>query len=344
MTAAQVGTGQLPLVQMTGVTKHFPIQRGVMRRTVGHVRAVDGVDMTIPSGSSMGLVGESGSGKSTLGRLMLRLIEPTSGTIMFEDSDVTRLKARSLRRIRRHMQMVFQDPYSSMDPRSSVGDSVAEPLRTQLGLRGRELDERVADLFRLVRLSPTYRGRYPNEFSGGQLQRIAVARALATNPKLVVCDEPVSSLDVSTKAEVINLLADLQDELGIAYLFIAHDLGVVRHVSDRIGVMYLGRLVEEGDAEAVYSSPKHPYTQALLSAIPVPDPVVQRSRTRIVLEGDLPSPANPPSGCHFHTRCPYVMDVCRAVDPPLAVTSDGTRVFCHLIPPTGAEVLVPPAP
>jgi oligopeptide transport system ATP-binding protein len=211
---------------------------------------------------------------------------------------------------------------------------VGEPLRTQLGLRGKELDARVCELFDLVGLSASYRGRYPHEFSGGQLQRLAVARSLATNPRLVICDEPVSSLDVSTRAEVINLLADLQDQLGITYLFIAHDLAVVRHVSDRIAVMYLGRIVEEGEAETVYTTPKHPYTEALLSAIPVPDPVAQRARKRIVLEGDLPSPANPPSGCHFHTRCSYVMDVCREIDPPVAVSADGTRVYCHLHPPT----------
>jgi oligopeptide transport system ATP-binding protein len=323
----------LPLARMEGITKHFPIKRGLMQRTVGHVRAVDGVDLSIGVGTSVGLVGESGSGKSTLGRLMLRLIEPTSGTVTFEDTDVTKLSGGALRRLRRHMQMVFQDPYSSMDPRSYVSDAVAEPLRSQLGMRGSELEDRVAELFRLVGLSPSYRGRFPHEFSGGQLQRLAVARALATNPRLVVCDEPVSSLDVSTRAEVINLLSDLQDQLGIAYLFIAHDLGVVRHVSDRIAVMYLGRLVEEGEAEAVYGDPKHPYTQALLSAIPVPDPVLQRGRARIVLQGELPSPANPPSGCHFHTRCIHVMDVCRSIDPPVSMMADGTRVYCHLHAP-----------
>ncbi len=323
-----------PLVTMTGVSKYFPIKTGLLQRTVGAVRAVDGVDLAIAAGTSVGLVGESGSGKSTLGRLLLRLIEPTSGTIDFDGTDITKLPSGELRRLRRRMQMVFQDPYSSMDPRSYVSDAVAEPLRSQLGMKGSELDDRVRELFRLVGLSPSYRGRFPHEFSGGQLQRLAVARALATNPSLVVCDEPVSSLDVSTRAEVINLLSDLQDQLGIAYLFIAHDLGVVRHVSDRIAVMYLGRLVEEGDAEAVYSTPMHPYTKALLSAIPVPDPVIQRSRTRIVLAGELPSPANPPSGCHFHTRCQQVMDVCRQVDPPLSITSNGSRVYCHLFPPT----------
>jgi oligopeptide/dipeptide ABC transporter ATP-binding protein len=331
-TTESGGAGDEALVRLRGVSKHFPIQRGILQRKVGAVQAVDGVDLDIPSGTSVGLVGESGSGKSTLGRVMLRLIEPTAGTVMFEHHDVTRLKGNDLRKLRRDMQMVFQDPYSSMDPRSHVGNSVAEPLRTHLGLSGSELDERVAQLFRMVGLSPNYRGRFPHEFSGGQLQRLAVARTLATNPKLVVCDEPVSSLDLSTRAEVINLLADLQERLGTAYLFIAHDLSIVRHVSHRIAVMYLGRIVEEGDSETVYTSPKHPYTQALLSAIPLPDPVAQRQRERIVLTGDLPSPANPPSGCRFHTRCRDVMEVCAVVDPPLSYTSDGTSVYCHLYP------------
>jgi len=227
--------------------------------------------------------------------------------------------------------MVFQDPYSSMDPRSTVADSVAEPLRTQLGLRGPQLDDRIVKLFGQVGLPASYRRRYPHEFSGGQLQRVAVARALAGDPRLVILDEPVSSLDVSTKAEIINLLADLQDELGVAYLLIGHDIAVVRHASHRIAVMYLGRIVEQGDADTVYNTPKHPYTQALLSAIPVPDPVRQRQRERVVLQGDLPSPANPPAGCRFHTRCPHVMDICHTVDPAVSVTADGTTVACHLV-------------
>ncbi|HEX5588103.1 MAG TPA: ABC transporter ATP-binding protein [Acidimicrobiia bacterium] len=344
--AAEIGdAGGDALVRMRGVTKHFPIHRGILQRKVGAVQAVDGVDLDIPAGTSVGLVGESGSGKSTLGRVMLRLIEPTAGTVMFEHHDVTRLKGNDLRKLRRDMQMVFQDPYSSMDPRAHVGNSVAEPLKTHLGMSGTELDERVAELFRMVGLSPNYRGRFPHEFSGGQLQRLAVARTLATNPKLVVCDEPVSSLDLSTRAEVINLLADLQERLGTAYLFIAHDLSIVRHVSHRIAVMYLGRIVEEGDAETVYTSPKHPYTQALLSAIPLPDPVAQRRRERIVLTGDLPSPANPPSGCRFHTRCREVMDVCAVEDPPLSFTADGVSVYCHLYPaaskPVAVELVAP---
>jgi oligopeptide/dipeptide ABC transporter ATP-binding protein len=318
------------LARVSGATKWFPIKRGVLKRTVGQIRAVDGVDLALTRGSTVGLVGESGSGKSTLGRTLLQLIEPTAGTIEFEGTNMTDLSTGELRRARRDMQMIFQDPYASMDPRAYVGDSVGEPLQTQLRLKGEALDRRVSALFEMVGLSATYRGRFPHEFSGGQLQRLAIARALATDPKLIVCDEAVSSLDVSTRAEVINLLADLQDQLDLTYLFISHDLSVVRHVSDRIAVMYLGRIVEEGDAETVYTDPKHPYSRALLSAIPVPDPPVQRIRERIVLEGDLPSPAAPPPGCHFHTRCPEVMDICRTVDPPQIITPDGVRVACHL--------------
>ena len=322
--------GDEALVQLTGVTKHFPVRRGVLQRVVAQIRAVDGVDLAIPSGGSLGVVGESGSGKSTLARCMLRLVEPTSGRVNFDGVDITSLGGSALRAIRRDMQMVFQDPYSSMDPRSTVGSSVAEPLKVHLDMNESERDDRVSELFEVVGLSPTYRSRFPREFSGGQLQRIAVARALATGPRLLVLDEPVSALDISTRAEVINLLADLQEEFNTTYLFIAHDLAVVRHVSDRIAVMYLGSIVEEGPAEEVYTRPQHPYTEALLSAIPVPDPRVERTRQRIVLEGDLPSPVNPPSGCHFHTRCPYVMEQCRTVDPPRTVTDGGTSVYCHL--------------
>ncbi|HMG44723.1 MAG TPA: ABC transporter ATP-binding protein [Acidimicrobiales bacterium] len=322
-----------PIVEARGLREHFPVERGLLQRVHGHVQAVDGVDLVIGPGQSIGLVGESGSGKSTLGRLITRLLEPTGGTLLFDGRDITHAPLRRVRPLRRHMQMVFQDPYSSLAPYSTVGESVAEPLRTHLRMRGKELDDRVDELLRTVRLSPSYRSRYPHEFSGGQLQRISVARALATSPKLIILDEPVSSLDVSTQAEVINLLSDLRREVDVAYLFIAHDLSVVRHVSDQTAVMYLGRIVELGPTESVHTAPLHPYTQALLSAVPVPDPVVQRSRERIVLQGDIPSPIDPPSGCRFHTRCLHVMDVCRRVDPPPAVMSDGTTVFCHLHPP-----------
>ena len=323
-----------PLIEARGLQEHFPIERGFLRRIHGYVHAVDGVDLDIRSGESVGLVGESGSGKSTLARLITRLIEPTAGTLTFDGEDITHSSQGRVRPLRRHMQMVFQDPYTSLAPFSTVGESVAEPLRTQLRMRGKELDDRVGELFRMVRLNPAYRTRYPHEFSGGQLRRISIARALATAPKLMVLDEPVSSLDVSTQAEVINLLSDLRAKLRVAYLFISHDLSLVRHVADRVVVMYLGRIVESGPTERLYAAPRHPYTAALLSAVPIPDPDAQRARTKIVLYGDIPSPADPPHGCRFNTRCPEVMDVCRQIDPPPSYEHDGAVVFCHLHPPT----------
>lgn len=316
------------IVEARDVFEHFPVVRGMLRRVSGYVQAVDGVDLVINARQSIGLVGESGSGKSTLGRLITRLIEPSAGQLLFEGRDITHVSSRAVRPLRRHMQMVFQDPYTSLAPYSTVGDSVAEPLQTQLHLRSRALSDRVDELFRMVGLSPSYRHRYPHQFSGGQLQRISLARAISTRPKLIVLDEPVSSLDVSTQSEVINLLTDLRQEFDVAYLFIAHDLSVVRHVCDQIAVMYLGRIIEIGSAERVYTNPKHPYTQALLSAIVHPDPTA--SGKRIMLDGDIPSPINPPTGCRFHTRCPHAMDVCRRVDPPVSVMDDGTKVFCHL--------------
>lgn len=312
------------------LVKHFPLRSSILRRVIGHVRAVDGASLRVASGSTVGLVGESGSGKSTLGRLLVRLLAPTEGSVSFDGHDITELGPRELRPLRREMQVVFQDPFASMDPLASVGNSLEEPLQTHLDLDRGARAERVGDLLHLVGLKPEHRNRYPREFSGGQLQRIAIARALALDPKLLVLDEPVSSLDVSIQADVINLLVDLQSRLGLTYLFIAHDLALVRHISDRIAVMYLGRIVEDGPAAEVYDRPKHPYTQALLSAIPVPHPQRQRSRTRIVLEGDIPSPIAPPRGCRFHTRCPHVMDHCRTDDPEGYTTPDGTLVHCHL--------------
>ncbi len=318
------------LLEVRDLVVHFPVQSKVLRRVVAHVRAVDGVSFSIAKGQTLGLVGESGSGKSTTARLVLRLIEPNSGSVALDGVDVTKLNKTELRRTRRKMQIVFQDPYSSLDPRSTIAESVGEPLEVHEGLHGKARDERVAELLGEVGLDRRYVSRYPHEFSGGQRQRIAVARALALRPELLICDEPVSSLDVSTQSQVINLLDDLQDRLGLTCLFIAHDLSVVRHISDRIAVMYLGRIVEIGDAEQVYSRPTHPYTEALLSAIPVPDPVEQRSRQRIVLSGDIPSPVNPPKGCRFHTRCPYAMEVCSQQDPPPFTNDLGTTVWCHL--------------
>jgi oligopeptide/dipeptide ABC transporter ATP-binding protein len=337
-----------PLAELRGVRKLFPITQGILRRTIGHVRAVDGVDLVVSAGRTVGLVGESGSGKSTLGRVVLRLIEATDGQVLFDGRDLSTLTRREVRSVRKHMQMVFQDPYASLDPMSSVGNSVAEPLRTHDNMSSSQRRDRVAQLLELVNLNPSMAARYPREFSGGQLQRIAIARALALQPRLLVLDEPVSSLDVSTQADVINLLHDLQNQLGVAYLFIAHDLAVVRHVSHTIAVMYLGRIVEQGPTEEVYSRPKHPYTQSLLSAIPVANPDIQRDRHRIVLTGDIPSPISPPTGCRFHTRCPHVMDICKIADPDVFVTPDGTHVACHLhtVGPTlcGDTVLGLPLP
>lgn len=319
-----------PLLSATSVSKRFPIKSKIIQRTIGHISAVDNVDLSVQTGQTLGLVGESGSGKSTLARLLMRLLEPSDGQIIFDGDDISHLNVRRMRRIRNKMQMVFQDPYSSFDPRSSVAVSLSEPMRTHLDLSARERDERICEAFETVALNPSYRHRFPREFSGGQLQRIAIARALVLRPKLLVLDEPISSLDVSIQADMINLLHDLQGELGLTYLFIAHDLVVVRHVSDRIAVMYLGRIVEEGPADAVYERPKHPYTQALISAVPVPEPRVQRARERVVLHGDIPSPAAPPSGCRAHTRCPYVMDICRQVEPPPFPTEGGGVSYCHL--------------
>ena len=318
------------LVRVTGLRKDFPVRSAFLRRQIGLVRAVDGVDLAIPTGRTLGLVGESGSGKSTVARLVLQLIEPTAGQVIVDGTDVTALAKRELRDARRHMQMVFQDPYSSLDPRQTIAETIGEPIEVHLGIKGRARDDLVTELLGQVGMGRYALRRYAYEFSGGQRQRIAIARALALDPQLLVLDEPVSSLDVSTQSQVVNLLTDLQERLGLTYLFIAHDLSVVRHISDQIAVMYLGRIVEQGPAEDVYTRPRHPYTEALLSAIPVPDPEYQRTRERIVLRGDVPSPLAPPSGCRFRTRCQYAMEVCANEDPPVFTAPGGTTVACHL--------------
>ncbi len=317
------------VLRLHDVAKWFPVRSRLLRRVVGQIRAVDNCSLEVFPGETVGLVGESGSGKSTLGRLALRLIAPSSGSVVLDGMDITELSPHDLRPLRRHIQMVFQDPYSSLDPHSTIGESIGEPLFNHFGLKGKARDDRVGDLLEKVQLRRAHVSRYPHEFSGGQLQRVALARALALEPKVIVADEPVSSLDVSTQAQVLKLLMLLQKELGVAYLFISHDLSVVHHLSDRIAVMYLGRLVEVGSSSSVVESPKHPYTRALLSAVPSPHPSAQRS-DRVLLLGDPPSPLHPPSGCRFHTRCPHAMPVCREVDPAAHTTSDGTTVFCHL--------------
>jgi oligopeptide/dipeptide ABC transporter ATP-binding protein len=324
------------LLRVEHLKKYFPIKRGIVfQREVGRVHAVDDVSIELRAGETLGLVGESGCGKSTLGRCIIRLLQLTSGTVLFDGKDISRLSRRALRPMRGDVQMVFQDPYASLNPRKRVGTIIADPLRIHGDSNRRQIRERVRELLELVGLSPEHVNRYPHEFSGGQRQRIGVARALALHPKLIIADEPVSALDVSIRAQVINLLDDLQDELGLTYIFIAHDLGVVRHVSDRIAVMYLGKIVEISPAEELYQRPVHPYTEALLSAVPIPDPVITAQREQIVLEGDVPSPIAPPSGCRFHPRCKYATEICSQVEPPLIdhsgtdQASAGHRAACH---------------
>ncbi|MBR1215014.1 dipeptide ABC transporter ATP-binding protein [Bradyrhizobium sp. JYMT SZCCT0180] len=318
-----------PLLKVTKLTKEFPLKGGLFSGQVASVHAVDGVDFHVDRGETLGLVGESGCGKSTTGRCVLRLIEPSSGEIHFDGKDVRSLRADDLRILRRDIQIIFQDPYASLNPRMNVGAIVGEALIIhQLTKTKQQFEERVVDLLETVGLRADHMGRYPNEFSGGQRQRIGIARALAVEPKLIICDEPVSALDVSIQAQVINLLEDLQEKFGLAYLFIAHDLAVVEHISKRIAVMYLGRIVEMASAHELYASPRHPYTEALLSAVPIPDPKVKRQRVR--LSGEVPNPISPPTGCHFHTRCPIAQfPLCKSEAPPLKQSADGHWVACH---------------
>lgn len=332
--------GSKTLLDVRDLKMHFPLTRGiVMQRVVGHVRAVDGITFSIERGQTLGLVGESGSGKTTIGRTIIRLYKPTAGQILFDNKDLATTEGEELRQMRRRVQMVFQDPYASLNPRFTIGSLIAEPMQVYRTGTPAEIRERVVELLQVVGLRPEYADRYPHEFSGGQRQRIAVARALSINPEFVVADEPVSALDVSVRAQVLNLLQRLQRQFNLTYLFVSHDLSVVRHVADRIAVMYLGKIMELADRDELYAAPKHPYTKALLSAVPIPDPKVERKRQRIILSGDLPSPINIPSGCRFHTRCPMAQQICREVEPAFEA-KEGREHYaaCHF-----AEQVTPPS-
>ncbi len=316
MATIEMSVESKTLLDIRDLKMHFPLTQGiVLQRTVGYVRAVDGISFSIERGSTLGLVGESGSGKTTIGRTLIRLYKPTEGQILFDNQDLAHIEGEPLRQIRQRLQMVFQDPYASLNPRFTIGSLIAEPMHIYHTGSAEEIRERTIELLRVVGLRPEYVDRYPHEFSGGQRQRIAIARALSINPEFVIADEPVSALDVSVRAQVLNLLQRLQQQFHLTYLFVSHDLSVVRHIADRIAVMYLGKIVEIADRDELYTTPKHPYTRVLLSAVPIPDPVVERKRQRIILSGDLPSPVNIPKGCRFHTRCPMAQAICREVEP-----------------------------
>jgi oligopeptide transport system ATP-binding protein len=315
------------ILEVNNLKKHFPITGGIFKRQVDSVKAVDGLNFNVKRGETLGVVGESGCGKSTMGKVLLRLLDATEGEVRFEGQDIHKFEKKELRELRKEMQMIFQDPYASLNPRMTVGEIVGEPLDIHNLATGKEKQARVRELLDMVGLSPQHAQRYPHEFSGGQRQRIGIARALAVDPQVIVCDEPVSALDVSIQAQVINLMEDLQEELGLTYVFIAHDLSVVRHISDRVAVMYLGKIVELTDKDKLYDTPKHPYTKALLSAIPIPDP--QQDREKIILEGDVPSPINPPSGCYFHTRCPFAEEKCKEEEPAFEEQGDNHFAACH---------------
>ena len=324
-----MNTDAAPLLAVENLTKHFPVMQGVFRRQVGTVKAVDGLDFEIRERETLGLVGESGCGKSTAGRVILRLYDATAGRIVFRGTDITSVDGESLRRLRPRMQMIFQDPQDSLNPRMTVGSIIGEPLVEHGTVRGRALQERVEELLDAVGLDPGFTNRYPHEFSGGQRQRIGVARALALNPEFIVCDEPIAALDVSIQAQVVNLLEDLQKRLGLTYLFISHDLSMIRHIADRVAVMYLGKIVELASSDVLYREPLHPYTRALLSAVPIHDPEREARRERVILSGDVPSPANPPAGCRFSTRCPMAAPECSAREPQWRELRPGHRVACH---------------
>lgn len=318
------------VIQVSDLCVHFPIYRGVLRRQVGVIKAVDGVSLNARFGETLGLVGESGCGKSTTGRAIIRLIDSTAGRIRLDGTDITQVDGEALRKLRPQMQMIFQDPQASLNPRMTVGSIVSEPLLEQGAMTRSERDARVRELLQAVGLSAGHVNRYPHEFSGGQRQRIGIARALALSPKLIVCDEPIAALDVSIQAQVVNLLEDLQDQHGFTYIFISHDLSMVRHIADRVAVMYLGKIVELATIDQLYGQPQHPYTEALLSASPVADPTIEAHRQRIILQGDVPNPRNPPAGCNFCTRCPYAVQECHEVEPDWKIDADGRGVACHL--------------